>query len=97
MDLITKKKEISQNEIENKELFIKKIADIVPYAREYLDICDMAYIIDKEKEEWLYVFYNNGLEKRINISADSCSGILIDFSNNINRVNYINKNDKNYI
>lgn len=68
---------------ENKETFIASMHTLLSEStREYADISAMHYIVDENDDEWLYVNYGRP-QKRVNITADSCSSILRDFINRI--------------
>ena len=80
---------------ENKSDFVKGLESLVKTAEEYSGIARLDYV-PEYGSEYLYVSYKNGSQKRINISGNSCGGILRDFSNNINTASYLTSDDKRY-
>lgn len=75
---------------ENKADFAKKFHKLISEnTMEYSDIVDITYVKDEREEEWLYVSYKSNCQRRINVSASSCSAMMLDFLNNVNKAEWL--------
>ena len=74
---------------EDKTLFVEKLNELISYTHKWSDIDRLVYIQDEHGEEWVYAQYNNGCQRRVCVSADSCSGILVDFSTRIDSAEWV--------
>ncbi|HOY90359.1 MAG TPA: hypothetical protein PK891_01430 [Bacteroidales bacterium] len=78
----------------SKAAFVKAFSDFlkenVPY---YEDIDGLVYV-EKKGDEWVYVNYRSYSQKRINVAADSETGIMIDFFRHENDAPWITPIDE---
>ena len=47
-------------------------------------------------EEFIYALFEEGMQKRVNITADSEESVLSDFANNIRSATWLSKSDCRY-
>lgn len=75
---------------ENKADFVKKFCKLIrENTREYSDIKDITYVVDEHNDEFIYVTYASNAQRRVRITADSCSAIMVDFLNKINHAEWV--------
>ncbi len=73
------------------KLFHKLISE---NTREYSDVVDIVYTIDSESNEWLYIIYESGSQRRVNVSCSSCSAMMTDFFEQIHKAEWLNDSQK---
>lgn len=81
---------------ENKALFVRQLHNLIMQTSEFSDIIALQYINDKDGE-WIYAFYESGSQKKIDITASSCRGIMEDFLNQINKNDWIPPEKRVYL
>ena len=79
---------------ENKALFTKKLFILLSQnTRAYADVTDMTYR-DEPGGEYIYITYNNDAQRRIDVTASSCTGILEDFIKQSHKDNWVHGDQK---
>ena len=94
-DIECQKKENLKFTEENKAIFVKEFEKLIKKeTSEYSDIDRLDYIKSENHEEYVYVTYNSGAQRRINVSCDSCKAIIEDFVGRINSAEWLMSDKK---
>lgn len=73
---------------ENKATFVKQLLGVLQQTSEYADVTDINYC-DEGDREYIYVDYRSGAQRRVDVSADSCSAIMLDFLTKIGKADWV--------
>lgn len=87
--------------MENKKIFVENLGKLIADynktsgSNHFDGILQMKYV-KEGGEEFLYACYEENLEKRVCITADSVEGILLDFVKQMSTAEWLKSYDKRY-
>lgn len=87
--------------MENKKIFVENLGKLIADynktsgSNHFDGIIQMKYV-KEGNEEFLYACYEEKIEKRVCITADSVEGILSDFVKQIDSAEWLSSSDKRY-
>ena len=80
--------------MENKTLFVAKFGDLLQSTRELSDLRTLVYKHKGPVGEFVYAVYNNGSQKAVPVTGDSCWSIIADVRDNLSHAAYLSEGEK---